>query len=131
MLSERRWKLIRVSAVLAICAQSAPGAPAEDITEDSAIERGRYLIHAGGCISCHTADEEDAPPLAGGHALETPFGTFFAPNITPDVETGIGSWSDEDFLKRSGTASAPTDRVTILRFRIRLTPDFRKTMCWQ
>ena len=40
------------------------------------IERGRYLVHAGGCISCHTADRPDATPLAGGRRLETPFGIF-------------------------------------------------------
>ena len=66
--------------------------------QDGAIDRGRYLLHAGGCISCHTAEDDDAVPLAGGHALETPFGTFYTPNITPDPETGIGGWSDEDFL---------------------------------
>ncbi len=66
--------------------------------QSSLIVRGEYLLHAGGCISCHTADEDDAVPLAGGRAIETPYGTFFSPNITPDDETGIGGWSDEDFL---------------------------------
>jgi mono/diheme cytochrome c family protein len=66
--------------------------------QQTRIERGEYLIHAGGCISCHTAKGEDAIPLAGGSALETPFGTFYAPNITPDQETGIGAWTNEDFL---------------------------------
>ena len=80
-------------ALLAALVQTAYGA-----AENNLIERGRYLIHAGGCMSCHTADEEGAPPLAGGRALETPFGTFYATNITPDTETGIGWWSDEDFL---------------------------------
>ena len=60
--------------------------------------KGEYLLHAGGCISCHTGDEEGAHPLAGGHALESPFGVFYSPNITPDLETGIGAWTDEDFL---------------------------------
>ena len=64
----------------------------------SDVERGEYLLHAGGCISCHTADEDDAIALSGGHALETPFGTFYSPNITPDTETGIGNWTDEDFV---------------------------------
>jgi mono/diheme cytochrome c family protein len=67
-------------------------------TQSDLVERGEYLLHAGGCISCHTADEDDAVPLAGGRALETPFGTFITPNITPDDETGIGQWSDDDFL---------------------------------
>ena len=66
--------------------------------QDDQVERGRYLVHAGGCISCHTEDTDDAVPLAGGRAMETPFGTFYTPNITPDVETGIGGWSDDDFV---------------------------------
>ena len=65
---------------------------------DTLVEEGEYLVHAGGCISCHTADEEDAVPLAGGRALKSPFGTFYSPNITPHNETGIGNWSDDDFV---------------------------------
>jgi mono/diheme cytochrome c family protein len=64
--------------------------------DDETLARGEYLLHAGGCISCHT--EDAAEPLAGGHAIESPFGVFYSPNITPDRETGIGNWSDEDFL---------------------------------
>ena len=60
-------------------------------------ERGRYLLHAGGCITCHTEDADDAVPLAGGRAMVTEFGTFYSPNITPDEETGIGNWTDQDF----------------------------------
>jgi len=75
--------------------------------DDQLIERGRYLVHAGGCISCHTAEDDDAVPLAGGVALESPFGTFYSPNITPDVKTGIGGWSDEDFLRAFWEGVAP------------------------
>ena len=64
-----------------------------------AIERGEYLLIAGGCISCHRGQtEETNEALSGGLALETDFGTFYAPNITPDTETGIGNWQAEDFL---------------------------------
>jgi mono/diheme cytochrome c family protein len=66
--------------------------------DEATLAKGEYLLHAGGCISCHTGDEEGAHPLAGGHALESPFGVFYSPNITPDQETGIGAWTDEDFL---------------------------------
>lgn len=66
--------------------------------DDTAVERGEYLIRAGGCITCHTKDEKDAVPLAGGRALESPFGTFYSPNITPHDETGIGTWSDDQFV---------------------------------
>ncbi len=82
---------VTVAATLLLMAAAAS-------TQDSVIERGEYLIHAGGCIDCHTEDSDEANALAGGRALESPFGTFYSPNITPDDETGIGSWSDDDFL---------------------------------
>jgi len=88
----------RVGWIVALLAVSATAAD---------IERGEYLLHAAGCSGCHTADEDDALPLAGGHALETPFGTFFTPNITPDIETGIGAWSDEDFVTALWHGTAP------------------------
>jgi mono/diheme cytochrome c family protein len=62
----------------------------------SAIERGRYLIGAADCGSCHTVPGTGRA-FAGGRAIETPFGILAAPNITPDRETGIGSWTDEEF----------------------------------
>lgn len=68
------------------------------LAEDDLLERGKYLLYAGGCISCHTEDSDAALPLAGGRALESPFGTFFSPNITPHRETGIGTWSDDEFV---------------------------------
>lgn len=64
---------------------------------DEAIARGEYLVNAGGCLSCHRG-EEDAETMSGGLALETDFGTFYAPNITPDSETGVGDWSARDFI---------------------------------
>ena len=60
------------------------------------VERGAYLAHAGGCVSCHTVP--GGAPFAGGRPLATPFGTFYSPNITPDADTGIGRWSDVQFL---------------------------------
>jgi len=54
-------------------------------------------VRAGGCFSCHTAP--GGQKLAGGRALATPFGTFYSPNITPDPDTGIGRWSDAQFLR--------------------------------
>ena len=64
---------------------------------DDLLARGEYLTRAGGCFSCHTVP--GGAPLAGGRALETPFGTFYSPNITPDPETGIGRWSAADFRR--------------------------------
>lgn len=65
--------------------------------ESDAAERGRYLAAAASCETCHTA--EGGQPFAGGRALVTPFGTFYTPNITPDRETGIGRWSEAQFLR--------------------------------
>jgi mono/diheme cytochrome c family protein len=81
--------------MLACAAALLAGAPAAaHAAGDPA--RGEYLFHAGGCESCHTA--KDGPPLAGGRRLDTPFGTFIVPNITPDLNTGIGGWSEDDFV---------------------------------
>jgi len=62
-------------------------------------ERGAYVAKAAGCVSCHTDYKNQGPEYAGGRGLATPFGTFYSPNITPDVETGIGAWSDADFVR--------------------------------
>ncbi|HKX60057.1 MAG TPA: cytochrome c [Steroidobacteraceae bacterium] len=64
----------------------------------AAAERGRYVATAANCVSCHT--REGGPEYAGGRPLATPLGTIYATNITPDRETGIGSWSAAD-LKRA------------------------------
>jgi mono/diheme cytochrome c family protein len=60
------------------------------------IERGRYIAVLGDCAGCHTAP--GGQPFAGGLSLETPFGRLLAPNITPDRDTGIGSWSKQEFI---------------------------------
>ncbi len=61
------------------------------------IERGRQLAAAGDCVVCHTAP--GGTPNAGGQAMDTPFGTVITTNLTPDAETGIGSWSFSAFQR--------------------------------
>ena len=61
------------------------------------IEHGAYLSRAGNCMACHTV--HGGTPFAGGRAVPTPFGTVYAPNLTSDTETGIGSWSSNDFWR--------------------------------
>lgn len=68
-------------------------------TNPGMAERGAYLTRAAGCVTCHFDRKGGGQLFAGGLALKTPFGTFNTPNITPDKETGIGSWSDEDFVR--------------------------------
>jgi mono/diheme cytochrome c family protein len=61
------------------------------------VKRGEYLVRAGDCLTCHTAP--DGKAFAGGYAFKLPFGTIYSANITPDTQTGIGNWSDADFLR--------------------------------
>jgi mono/diheme cytochrome c family protein len=91
MLALRRCS---TGAALALVLSSPLGAVAAD---GDAVARGEYLVRAGGCFSCHTA--ASGQKLAGGRALTTPFGTFYSPNITPDPQTGIGRWTDAQFLR--------------------------------
>jgi len=72
------------------------GYPLADSQSFDRIERGRYLVVLADCAACHTAP--GGQPYAGGLALETPFGKLVAPNITPDRETGIGAWTDDEFI---------------------------------
>lgn len=65
----------------------------------NAVKRGEYLFNAGGCLGCHTDTKNNGAPLAGGRALGTPFGTFYGPNITPDMQYGLGRWSEADFIR--------------------------------
>jgi mono/diheme cytochrome c family protein len=71
------------------------GVPAA-LAQGSLGERGAYLARAADCLVCHTA--KDGKPYAGGLGFKLPFGTLYSTNITPDKETGIGNYSDQDFL---------------------------------
>lgn len=63
------------------------------------LANGATMFNVGGCASCHaTPKQDDATKLGGGLALATPFGTFKAPNISPDPKYGIGNWSEYDFV---------------------------------
>jgi mono/diheme cytochrome c family protein len=75
----------------------APAAAAPEPQGDA--KRGAYVFAAADCESCHTDKKNNGPLLAGGRAMVTDFGTFFAPNITPDRTNGIGSWSYDDFRR--------------------------------
>jgi mono/diheme cytochrome c family protein len=86
-----------LGSVAALWFAMMPGtrADASDPQEFTEIERGRYLAITSDCASCHTVP--GGKPFAGGRPIETPFGNIVAPNITPDLETGIGAWSEEAF----------------------------------
>jgi mono/diheme cytochrome c family protein len=65
-------------------------------TADPVVDQGRYLAIAGNCVSCHT--RRGGQLFAGGLPFDTPFGTLYSTNITPDPGTGIGKWSENDFV---------------------------------
>ncbi|WP_297324015.1 cytochrome c [Nitrosomonas sp.] len=67
----------------------------ERSTGTQQVVHGAYLARVGNCMGCHTT--KSGQPFAGGRRLSTSFGIFVTPNITPDKETGIGLWSEEDF----------------------------------
>jgi mono/diheme cytochrome c family protein len=83
-----------ILAILFLCtALACARAEAEPSAET--ISRGKALTEAADCGSCHTADP--SKPFAGGKRIETPFGGIYSPNLTPDRDTGLGAWSDEEF----------------------------------
>jgi mono/diheme cytochrome c family protein len=78
------------------------------------IEEGRYLARVGNCIYCHTAP--GGAPLAGGRAIETPFGTVYASNLTPDPTYGLGRWSRDDFWQALHLGSRPDGKPLVPAF---------------
>jgi mono/diheme cytochrome c family protein len=93
------WYRISLTLVLYAALGPAKAACAAGIDDQSfdQVERGRYLNIAGNCAGCHTLPGS-GHELAGGRILETPFGSLLSPNITPDPVTGIGAWTDDEFV---------------------------------
>src|SRR4051812_38938086 len=82
---------------LAGASGAAPtGVPAE-LANASLIERGQYLTRAADCVACHTT--EGGQQFVGGRPFVLPFGTMYSTNITPDKKTGIGEYTDAEFLR--------------------------------
>jgi mono/diheme cytochrome c family protein len=93
---------MRLMLALVVCLLAAEAA--------ADLENGRRVFAATGGCTCHTnypGEGADAPSLAGGRALETPFGVFYSTNITRDRETGIGGWSDADFIRAMREGLSP------------------------
>lgn len=83
-------------------------ASAQDTDKNTnAIERGRYILHASNCISCHTDFKAGGRLLAGGREIVTEFGSFYSPNITPHPVHGIGNWTFDDFQLAMTTGRSP------------------------
>src|SRR3954453_1187545 len=72
------------------------------------LANGQTMFNAGGCSSCHAVpDQPDRLKLGGGLAIPSPFGTFYAPNISPDPNDGIGRWSEADFVTAVQKGTSP------------------------
>ena len=96
--------LVFMSAALVVfgaasCSKQESPAPsaAKGDPRPEQVVRGEYLTAAGDCYACHTV--RGSLPYAGGLEIPTPFGTLYTPNITPDPETGIGTWTADDFWR--------------------------------
>jgi mono/diheme cytochrome c family protein len=93
-----------IPAIILLCAAFNFGdAQAEPSAET--VAHGKALADTAGCASCHTADP--AKPFAGGKRIDTPFGGVYSPNLTPDRDTGLGAWSDDDFYRALRQGIAP------------------------
>ena len=111
--------------VLAVAAalwwwQAGPSQPAAPVpgavqaSDAGRIEQGAYLARAGNCMLCHTP--AGGAPYAGGRAIETPFGTVYSSNLTPDRETGIGTWTSVDFWRAMHEGRSKDGRLLVPAF---------------
>src|SRR5580704_11304758 len=103
--SRRNSSLRRLLAGLVLALMVIGGGAAS--AEDAAVARGAYLAAAAGCDQCHTNSKDSGEPYAGGRLLQTEFGIVTTPNITPDVTSGIGDWSEADFVRAMRWGLAP------------------------
>lgn len=84
-----------IAAIILIPSKRTPAQAQAQADSDISVERGKYVMYAGDCMACHTAP--DGPAFAGGRAIDSPLGTIWSTNITPDKETGIGNYTLDDF----------------------------------
>jgi mono/diheme cytochrome c family protein len=125
-MSARRW--VRVGSVVVMAAALLSGvvawlnqrgedaliagsdaAPASATASPELVARGEYLARAGNCMGCHT--ERGGAAFAGGRGVPTPFGTVFAPNLTPDPATGLGRWTAAEFWRALHSGRARDGRL--------------------
>ncbi len=84
------------------------GVPGTASAQDAeAIKRGEYVYRATGGCTCHSDPAASELSLAGGRPIETPFGTIYGTNLTPDPETGLGDWSEGDFIEAMTEGVSP------------------------
>lgn len=101
----RPWYAAVLTLALAIGPLWGPDLAHAQAPADPVVAQGHYLALAGNCVSCHT--HPGGQPFAGGLEFNTPFGTLYSTNITPDPTTGIGKWSEKDFVTALRTGVRP------------------------
>ncbi len=94
-----------ILATLVLCTAFDLGQARAAEPSAETVARGKLLTDAADCNSCHTADP--ARPFAGGKRIDTPFGGIYSANLTPDRYTGLGAWSDDDFVRALRYGVAP------------------------
>lgn len=97
----------RLVYAMAFLALGWPGAGFAQVPSATAVERGQYVFRAAGGCGCHTNVADEDAFMAGGRPIQTPFGTVYGTNITPHVQTGIGAWSDADFIRSMRQGLSP------------------------
>jgi len=105
--------LVALAAVSLMFATRPSGLPANALPAHLGdVANGERLFHVGGCASCHSSTKSDsaAPVLGGGLAMDTPFGTFRVPNISPHPGRGIGHWTLLDFVNAMHMGTSPDGR---------------------
>jgi len=126
-LKRSRGFLLGIALSLPAGAAVAAGMDKQDFNQ---IERGHYLTIVGDCAACHTLPGS-GHNFAGGRPIETPFGVLLAPNITADPQTGIGAWTDDEFVNAltKGTGRGGTHLYPAMP--IPTTPKSRARMRWR
>ncbi|MDA9008613.1 cytochrome c [Alphaproteobacteria bacterium] len=115
MIKLTKWRAIWIVIVLTILANVAlyfftPVQPIDrNLTSlNGNVDHGSYLLRLGGCVACHTDVKNKGAFLAGGAAIETPFGSFYAPNITSHKNAGLGAWTLEEFAQAMSEGLSPS-----------------------
>jgi len=109
VLNSRLKRLIAFGLPLTALLVAGPGAIAQDQSagkpDAALVAKGEYLARGGDCVACHTMPEGKL--FSGGRPMPTPFGTLFTSNITPDPETGVGTWTADQFYTMMHTGRSP------------------------
>jgi mono/diheme cytochrome c family protein len=118
MIAAKRFASMALTALMLAVPLVMGPSPAPSQASPNQLARGKYLVQFGGCIDCHTpgyffGKPDMARALAGSEVgFEIPrLGVFYGPNLTPDKETGLGSWSKQQILTALQTGKRPDGRV--------------------